>query len=163
MLQKVANFLDLKIQQKLGVVHGKDEKQQEHSHEKGNVGQGLDTGAQSRQHRDCRNQGNAPDGDTLDGGNLIGIERVADPSEVLETDNGLNGAQSKTCADSSDCHHNGVAVDQISNPTPRVVSKNRVKARAEGHGESKAVSCQTHAHGYNQIGSPSIDGPVGNC
>lgn len=58
------------------------------------------------------------------------------------------------------CHDNSESINEVSDPSPGVLSQDRVEATAESHRKTESVSSKSHADRDNQIGCPTSDGPV---
>jgi hypothetical protein len=87
-LEEVTNLLNDKVHEELGVVHGEDQELQDHSEDKGQQREELDTGIESGDHTGRSNSRDTPDGEVLDGSDAIFTDIIIDPSKVLLRETG---------------------------------------------------------------------------
>ena len=119
------------VTSQLKTYHDKDQKEQEHSKAKSNLGKELYAVVQSAQDADRGHSGNAPDCQVLDPGQAALREVLFDPTQILKAGNNVNGSQSQRSAHARDRCDNSKAIHHVSHPSPRIFTKDWVKARAK--------------------------------
>ena len=154
-LEVVACALDNHVEEIPGVVVEEDHQEEEHASGETDLAETTDANFHASYDRDGSHAGDAPNDDDLI------VDVVFDlAAESPQATVHLHGTNTKTGAHTEHGSNDGNYVDQISQDAVYLVTKQRVEAGAQCHGQSSVVCHVGQQETNNHVDDPSMDSPV---